>query len=82
MNNPYKVLSSDDPILSPFQYQLPIDPCWVLVEMHGNNTIKRIVENDCGEPEDQTLARNFRWVVDELNRLHNELMLYKSNRNY
>lgn len=30
----------------------------------------RFVGSDGGEPEDQTLGRNWRWVVDELNKAY------------
>ena len=61
------------------------DPVWgdegnILVDPDGN-----YVGSDGGEPEDQTLCRNWRWVVevlnknlDEYNRLKNEAQLLRN----
>lgn len=72
MFKPFKVLSSDDPRISE-QIQSEIgseDSCWVLVETHPNDTVARIIAYDGGEPEDQTLARDYSWVPDILNEYY------------
>jgi len=71
---PYRILSSDDARILPYKEDLPYDHCWVLVEFDNKNIIKRIVATDNGEPEDQTLARNFSWVANELNNLAAKLV--------
>lgn len=44
------------------------DYCWVVVDTSDG----RVVGHDSAEPEDKLLVRDFRWVVDELNRLDEE----------
>lgn len=50
-----------------------IDPFSCLVEYDTNGKIIRVVNSDGGEPEDQTFGRNWAWVVDEMNKLDEEI---------
>lgn len=44
-----------------------------LVEVDDRGYVLRILGCDGGEPEDQTLLRDWKWVVVELNALANRL---------
>lgn len=41
---------------------------WCLFETDGSNVLQ-LVGTDAMEPEDATLVRDLRWVVEELNRV-------------
>lgn len=68
MFKPFKVLASNDPRLAGMGYD--DDFCWVLVETHPDGKVARVIAQDGGEPEDQTLARDFSWVPDILNEYY------------
>lgn len=50
----------------------------ILIENLPNYTV-RIVGMDGGEPEDQTLNRNWDWIVEELNKLAKEIDDFKNS---
>lgn len=68
MFKPFEVLDIEDPRLKSIAHDL--DRCWVLVETHPDGKVARIIASDGGEPEDQTLARDFSWVPDILNEYY------------
>jgi hypothetical protein len=55
------------------------DSFWCLYETDGEKPI-RFVGNDGGEPEDQRLFRNWKWVVDELNALAGPALAWSTER--
>jgi len=73
----FQVMSTDDlikqKILNYTYYkkekELYDDFHWVLVEFDDENKPLRILGEDGGEPEDQKLVRDWKWVADELNKL-------------
>lgn len=67
MFKPFKVLPSDDSRLS---NKIEQTDCWVLVETDPNDNVARIIACDGGEPEDQSLVRDYSWVPDMLNEYH------------
>jgi len=66
---PFVVVSGDDPALQSFGFEAD-EYCAVLVEIHPNGKIARILGTDQGEPEDKTLWRDFSWVPDILNEYY------------
>lgn len=59
----------------------PLQPtrhgCWrdcryAIVEFDGEKPV-RLVDWDGGEPEDQILTRDWRWVAEEMNKLASEV---------
>ena len=66
---PFVVVSGDDPRLKSFDLE-EYEYCAVLVEVHPNGKIARIIGTDQGEPEDRTLWRDFSWVPDILNEYY------------
>lgn len=45
---------------------------YYVVKLNTDGTFQRFVATEGGEPEDQTLGRDWSWVVPELNRALNE----------
>lgn len=54
------------------------DYFWCLYETDGEKPT-RLVFSDGGEPEDQSLVRDWSWVPEELNRLSEELRILKEH---
>ena len=69
MFKPFQVLASNDLRLAGMGYDHN-DFCWILVETHPDGKVARVIAQDGGEPEDQTLARDFSWVPDILNEYY------------
>ncbi|MHA1169375.1 MAG: hypothetical protein ACTSRU_16230 [Candidatus Hodarchaeales archaeon] len=73
----FKVMSSDEIIEQKIpNYTLYQDArdsfgsfCWAIVEFDDDDNPLRIVGEDGGEPEDQKLVRDWKWVEEELNLL-------------
>jgi hypothetical protein len=61
----FKVLNSNDPLLAGQDVR---DHSAVLVEMDSDVTVKRVLGCDRGEPEDNSLYRDWDWIAPELNR--------------
>jgi hypothetical protein len=66
---PFVVVSGDDSRLKSFGFEED-EYCAVLVEIHPNGKIARILGTDQGEPEDKSLWRDFSWVPDILNEYY------------
>lgn len=71
----YSVVLSFDAIAKGYpgweELQLyPDEACWCLYETDNGKPF-RLVATDGGDPEDQTLVRDWRWVPGELNKLFN-----------
>lgn len=69
MFKPFQVLASNDLRLAGMGYDNN-DFCWVLVETHPDGKVARVIAHDGGEPEDQTLVRDFSWAPDILNEYY------------
>lgn len=52
------------------------EPFCALVEYDDEEPV-RIVGRDGGEPEDQSLVRDWNWVADEMNKLDDEILELK-----
>lgn len=49
------------------------DDCqWHILEFDDDDNLIRVVGSDGGEPEDQSLVRDWQWVAKELNRVADE----------
>lgn len=59
MSNRYRV----DPVNDPDGYG------WALNEIDDTGNVVREVNRDGGEPEDQLLVRDWKWVPEEMNKL-------------
>lgn len=71
----YKVLSNQDAAKLGPDYEHLIDGwdnhfCCIILFDNNDKPIK-LIGTDGGEPEDQTLYRDWKWVVDALNEAYN-----------
>jgi hypothetical protein len=67
----FKVCPADELLSLELPGEYASKDCWALVEFKGEIPI-RIVATDGGEPEDQSLVRDWSWVKDEMNKLAEE----------
>ena len=65
----FQALFNDDPKLKAFPDFEPSykEFYYVLVELDSNGSIIRIIAEDGGEPEDQSMGRDWYWVPKVLN---------------
>ena len=74
MADRYRVVSSDNAQKGKFPEAdwRHDDWKWMLYEFDGDTPV-RLVGEDGGEPEDQLLVRDWKWVPEEMNKLAVEL---------
>jgi hypothetical protein len=75
MKERFKVLSSTEAINQAFIQGDDVEfyknnPCWLLFEFDEFDKKPRPVGQDGGEPEDQLLVRDWKWVAEELNKAY------------